>query len=243
MNVVVVAVSYLNTVPFIYGIQQAAPLWLRAALTLAIPAQCADSLINRLADVALVPVAEIPRIENGCIITDFCISAEGAVDTVVLLSDTPLNQIHTVYLDAHSRTSVKLVKVLAAEKWGVSPVWIDGIPQQIEQGEAVVAIGDKVFEIAPKFRYKTDLALEWQEMTGLPFVFAVWVARTPQGMSIEQELNKALAFGVDHIAQSIPSNYDYDKAYKYLTENIQFRLDEPKRAAIRLFWEKIITPG
>lgn len=239
----VVAVSYLNTVPFIYGIEQAAPSWLRAALTLAVPSACADSLINRQADVALVPVAEIPRIENSKIITDFCISAEGAVDTVVLLSDTPLEEVKTIYLDTHSRTSVKLVKVLAAEKWGIEPVWIDGIPESVEQGEAIVAIGDKVFSIENNFRYKIDLACEWQALTGLPFVFAAWVARTPQGESIEEELNRALAYGVEHIAQSIPANYDHQKAYHYLTQNIQFRLDEPKRAAMRLFWEKIITPG
>lgn len=227
----------------IYGIEQAAPSWLRAALVLAVPAECAQSLIDKQADVALVPVAEIPRIESARIITDYCISAEGLVDTVALLSNCPLSEIHTIYLDAHSRTSVQLVRVLARELWRIAPRWIEGIPATTGSGEAVVAIGDKVFTMQTKFTHKWDLAEQWQQLTGLPFVFAAWVARTAQGKAAEEALNRALAYGCQHIADSIPSCYDYPQAYKYLTENIQFRLDDRKRAAIKLFWEKIITPG
>lgn len=240
----VVAVSYLNTIPMIYGIEQAAPEWLRAALSLAIPAECAQSLIDKRADVALVPVAEIPNIEGAKIITDFCISAEGTVDTVALLSNSPLSEIHTIYLDNHSRTSVQLVRVLARELWKISPQWIDGIPSTVVgDGEAIVAIGDKVFDIQRSYTLKWDLAEEWMQLTGLPFVFAAWVARTPEGEAAEEELNRALEYGVTHISDSITDKYDYDVAYKYLTQNIQFRLNDTKRAAIKLFWEKIITPG
>lgn len=240
----VVAVSYLNTVPFIYGIRQAASVGLRAALSLDIPSACAQSLIDKCADVALVPIAEIPAIERARVITNYCISADGAVDTVALLSNTALHQITTVYLDNHSRTSVQLVRVLARELWNISPRWVDGIPEQkILDGEAIVAIGDKVFDIQQNYSLKWDLAEQWKELTGLPFVFAAWVSRTEQGDEIEAELNHALEYGVNHITQSIPLGYDPQTAYKYLTENIQFVLDEPKRASMKLFWEKIITPG
>lgn len=239
----VVAVSYLNTRPFIYGIEQAAPTWLRAALLLAVPAACADSLIEGTADVALVPVAEIPRIEGAQIITNYCISAYGTVNTVAMFSDSSLSQIHTVYLDAHSRTSVQLVRIIAHELWHISPRWVDGIPAHITPGEAVVAIGDKVFGIENNYTNKWDLSEQWLELTGLPFVFAAWVARTPEGVAIAGELSAALEYGCTHIADAVYEMPNPDHAYRYLTQNIEFTLDQAKREAMKLFWEKIITPG
>lgn len=235
----IVAVSYLNTVPFIYGIHNVAPDWIRNALTLAVPAACADSLLNKMADIALIPVAEIPNIENGKIITDFCISANGWVDTVALLSNSPMNQIKRVYLDKHSRTSVQLVRILAREHWKIDVEWIEGLPAtgKIQVGEALLAIGDKVFQLEAAYDHKWDLAEEWKQMTSLPFVFAAWVSRTPEGDAAAEELNKALAYGCQHIAESIPHSFEFEKSYQYLTENIEFDLDSKKRSAIELFWK------
>lgn len=241
-RVKVVAVSYLNTVPFIYGIERVSPLG-RLSLSLAVPAACADILKKGEADIALIPAAEVLQIPNYKVITDYCIAAEGAVDTVALLSNSQLLQIERIYLDADSRTSVLLVKILAKEYWGIEPEWVDGIPLQIKEGEGVMAIGDKVFEMEKVFAKKWDLAHEWQQMTGLPFVFAVWVATTERGKEFEDELNEALKVGVENIAASIPAKYDFQKAYNYLINNIKFNLDEPKRESLKIFWEKIITPG
>lgn len=235
----VVAVSYLNTVPMIYGIIHAAPIELREALVLCPPAECADALIEGRADIALIPVAEITRIKNAQIITDFCISATGRVETVALLSNTPIENIHTIYLDAHSRTSVQLVRVLAREYWGITPRYIDNLPTELLLGEAMVAIGDKVFEIENRFTQKTDLAQHWQEMTGLPFVFAVWVARKGVNKQLIEQLNAALAIGVDSIPMAVPWDKNRERNLKYLTENIEFHLSEDKHKAIHLFLSKI----
>ncbi len=294
----ITAVSYLNTLPFIYGIEQRVALSRCSAaqtaadgtgrgaaadgegivLSLEVPAQCAAAAIDGRTDVALVPVAAIPLIPgfsirdpfftaetakfssqaNGRfvpqIITDFCIGAEGAVETVVLLSDTPLKAIRRVYLDAHSRTSVQLVRVLAREHWRIEPQWTDdaGCVAPLLPGEARVAIGDKVFALRAEHRYLLclDLAQEWQRFTGgLPFVFAAWVACSPAGRNFAPLLNEALAYGVEHIPESITKtvhrsrDFDFPAACAYLTHAIRFDLDDRKRSAMRLFWEKIITPG
>lgn len=302
----ITAVSYLNTLPFIYGIEQRVALSSAAAghvmpslpeaerlpvgegiaLTLRVPALCASDAIAGDTDIALIPVAAIPLIPGFSvhsttsaagnssvgrtqdfipqIITDYCIGAEGAVDTVVLLSDTPLADIRRVYLDSHSRTSVQLVRVLAREYWHISPLWVDfadcasafatvpGRSKGLEYGEAMVAIGDKVFALtaAHEYAWRYDLAQEWYDFTGgLPFVFAAWVACTPTGLLFAPKLNSALAYGVSHIAESIPGtlnrsrDFEFEPAYRYLTESIKFDLDDRKRMAMRLFWEKIITPG
>lgn len=290
----ITAVSYLNTLPFIYGIEQqvALPVSMAAAVTieaerrpagsdialsLRVPALCAADAIAGQTDIALVPTAAIPLIPgfriaaadsaNGSssftprIITDYCIGAEGAVDTVVLLSDTPLDQVRKVYLDSHSRTSVQLVRVLARQYWQINPVWVDFADcastfategDALAHGEAMVAIGDKVFVLhkAHRYAYCYDLAQEWADFTGgLPFVFAAWVACTSAGAEFAPRLNRALAFGVEHIADAITGtvnrsrNFEFDTAYRYLTQSIKFRLDDRKKEAMQLFWEKIISPG
>lgn len=293
----ITAVSYLNTLPFIYGIEQRVAVTVSAAhnvatpetellragetidLALRIPALCAADAIQGVADIALVPVAAIPQIPGFSIntaitaprilssevpfapriITDYCIGAEGPVETVVLLSDTPLTEIQRIYLDSHSRTSVQLVRVLAREHWKINPQWVDASDcvatadgTGLKPGEAMVAIGDKVFALkaAHAYAYCYDLAAEWSAMTGgLPFTFAAWVACTPAGWQYAPTLNDALAYGVGHIAASITRtvhrsrDFDFDNAYRYLTQSIKFRLDAPKRQAMRLFWEKIISPG
>lgn len=289
----ITAVSYLNTLPFIYGIEQrvgvsasvsrrrsaetgAVPSWADGDpidLSLRVPALCAEAAFESETDIALVPTAAIPLIPGFSpndsfggdrslspdrftpqIITDFCIGAEGAVETVVLLSDTPLNEVRRVYLDAHSRTSVQLVRILAREHWRIEPQWVNAAdcPETLRPGEAMVAIGDKVFALreAHRYTYCYDLAEEWRVFTGgLPFVFAAWVACSPAGLAFAPKLNEALAYGVEHIAEAIfrtlhrSRDFDFQPAFDYLTRAIKFNLDTQKREAMRLFWEKIISPG
>ncbi len=200
------------------------------------------------ADIALVPIAVIPSLKHCKIITDFCISAENEVRTVELLSNTPLQSISKIYLDAHSRTSAQLVQILAREKWNINKniIWIDSLPLNplnITTGEAILCIGDKVFDLEDKFKYNIDLAKEWIEHTGLPFVFAAWVA-TEKGEALKDELSEALEFGTKHTIDAIAKHKPTaPQALTYLTHNIKYNLNESKVQAMRLFWEKQKIPG
>ena len=119
----IVAVSYLNTIPFIYGIRHAGNL--RAELLLTPPALCASNFIDGNADIALLPSAVVPRLKDAELVTDFCIGAEGEVRTVVVVSNTPIEEVRRIWLDAHSRTSVQLTGYLAARRWKIAPQWLD----------------------------------------------------------------------------------------------------------------------
>lgn len=241
----IAAVSYLNTAPMIWGISQAAPS-LRDGLVLAIPARCAELFISGAVDVALMPVAAVATLSKDSydIVTDYCISAEDNVQSVALLSNTPLDHIQTIYLDTDSKTSVQLVRVLAKEYWKIAPQWSEGLPQQIKTGEAIVAIGDKVFEIEKQFTQKWDLAKEWINHTALPFVFAVWVARKGVNPKDIEQLNQALRHGVENIEKSVEGiQTSCANPVEYLSQNIKYKLSPTKSEAIRVFWEKIITPG
>ncbi|MFI3298271.1 MAG: menaquinone biosynthesis protein [Rikenellaceae bacterium] len=240
----VVAVEYLNTLPFIYGIRCEANGELHAALTLCPPSGCATLAKESRCDVALVPVGALCDMPpQAKIITPYCLSATGKVDTVALLSNCSLKDITTIYLDTDSRTSVKLCQILCKEHWGISPEFITGIPDRVHTNEAVVAIGDKVYDLETTFAHKWDMSQEWQRLTSLPFVFAVWVALTPRGVEAENHLNSALRYGVNNIERALDLCYGDDplrpRKLDYLTRKIEYELSEEKKDAIKLFLTKI----
>ena len=128
----------------------------------------------------------------------------GDVKTVLLLSHQPLEKITTVHLDFDSRTSVTLVRVLAQDFWKISPKWIDLPPGSASapgEIESLVAIGDKTFTLASQFPYVYDLAGEWKKHTGMPFVFAAWVANRDLPEGFLRKFNNALAYGIGHIPE------------------------------------------
>ena len=158
----IVAVSYLNTIPFIYGIEHAG-IDLYADLLLSPPRGCASLLRDGGAEIALIPVAAVPSIPDIRIVTPFCIGASRSVRTVVLAADSPLDRLDTIYLDSHSLTSVRLVRILASKLWGIRPEW-----KELKDFSALNApqprtgyliIGDKVFDHEEKFRYRGFLSL------------------------------------------------------------------------------------
>jgi chorismate dehydratase len=162
------------------------------------------------------------------------------------MSNTPIGEVKRIWLDAHSRTSVQLCGYLAKFKWHIDPEWVHmsdySIVERPQKGDAYLLIGDKVFGYEGKFAYVYDLAVEWREITKLPFAFAVWVARKGVSYEVTDELQRALTFGVEHIWEAVAeSNYmgadGGITAYDYLTRNIDFILDEEKHKALKKFWD------
>lgn len=239
----VIAVSYLNTIPFVYGLQHTS-IQDKIVLTLDYPAECARKVISGECDFGLVPVAAIPSIPLYNIVSDFCIGAQGPVRTVVLLSNSPVEVLERVYLDYQSRTSVVLVKVLSQNLWKINPEWTPYTPQHslndIDPYEGLVVIGDKVFELESHFKYKYDLAEEWIRLTGLPFVFAAWTANKKIDSSFINSFNSALKQGVESIKEAIdlypPPKLAKSDAELYLRNNISFDFNKEKREALKLFW-------
>ena len=90
------AVSYLNTTPFLYGIANSEVKNL-IDISLDIPSDCAKKLLSGEVDLGLVPIAVLPLLKEYHIVTDYCIGAQGNVDSVALYSDVPLSEISTIY--------------------------------------------------------------------------------------------------------------------------------------------------
>jgi chorismate dehydratase len=234
------AVSYLNTKPLLYGILQH-PIQKNIDLTLDIPSVCAEKLRSGAADLGLVPVAILPELKNSQLISDYCIGATGAVATVCVFSQVPIEDIEQIYLDYHSRTSVELLKILLRNYWKMNPLLLPsaaGYEQKIKGSTAALIIGDRAVGLNKQYPYVYDLGAIWTEMTQLPFVFAAWVSCKPLEARFIQQFNQALKNGIQHIPQLTyllqSPHPDFDLKY-YYTNNISYHLDEAKKKGLKLF--------
>ncbi len=240
------AISYLNTAPFVYGLQHS-PIAKSIDISFDYPSECARKLQQGESDIGIIPVAALLDLPKYEIISDYCIGAIGAVRTVALLSNSPLDQIERVYLDYQSRTSVNLVKVLSQHYWNFHPEWVPFTPLHDANGlaphEGIVIIGDRVFESEKHYRYCIDLADEWMKFTGLPFVFAVWASVIPLQQAFIQSFNEALGMGVEHTPQAVDGfaslKISRNEAIEYFRKNISFNLDAQKQEAIAMFLKLI----
>jgi len=246
----VVAVSYLNTKPFLEGLKNAA---VSQAIDLSVdtPANCADQLIQGKATIGLVPVAMIPKIPNAQIISDYCIGCEGEVGTVALFSNDTIDDIQQITLDYQSRTSVQLLQLLVKDFWKKGTVTNDqdttggirfvkgteGYEKNAGPREGVLVIGDRAMDLDANYKYKYDLGKIWQEHTGLPFVFATWVSTRELSEAFIEAFNQALEKGLSMIPQLINTldNRPHFSLTKYYQQYISFRMDAQKEKALDLF--------
>jgi len=236
-------VSYLNSKPFIYGLEKNPdPEW---NISLDMPSECARKLIASEADLGLVPVAALLSVPGYHLVSPYCISASGKVDSVKLYSEVALSEIENVLLDYQSRTSVNLAQILARELWKISPKWTPaepGFESKVSGRTAAVVIGDRTFSMNGRYKFEYDLSECWQQLTGLPFVFAVWASKVRVSSEFEEQFSAALRYGVANIGEVVKINastYHGTDIERYLTHSISYRLDYEKEKAIELFLLKM----
>jgi len=232
-----VMVNYLNAIPFIRGMKKEG-LFEEMNISTETPARCATAFESGDAEVALIPAGALHGIPDYRIISDYCIGCDGEVRTVCIFSNQDIRNCRRLLLDNHSRTSVLLARLVVQQYFGLQlPFQSLDIEQwQPEEGDAILMIGDKVFEFENKFTYKYDLGSLWKEWTGLPFVFAVWVARKDVPSWLELKLNQAFGTGIasiPEIARELsPASPDLSS---YYTKHIQYDLDDLKRKALQKY--------
>lgn len=237
------AVSYTNTKPFLYGIQHTGIID-RIDLSLDIPADCAQKLIDDKVDIGLIPVAATLNMPYWEIVSDYCIGAAGPVNSVFIFSNCPIEEAKTIQLDPQSRSSNNLARVLLKNWWKTAPGQITNAPdysQSTDPQTAFVQIGDRTFGKKEQYSFVYDLAEEWQKFTGLPFVFAAWIANKPIAKEFSDEFSRALKFGLDHrpeLLKELPRRADFDLE-DYLMHKLDFNLNEDKKKALYLFLDYI----
>ncbi len=145
--------SYLNTKPLLYGIENS-PVIQEISLVTEHPARIADMLLKDEIDIGLVPVAIIPQMKEYHIYTRYGIACDGPVASVCLFSEVPLQEIEKVIMDYQSRTSVALAKILFEKHWKLKPVFEPAGPdflKRISGNTAAVVIGDRALHVKDLF--------------------------------------------------------------------------------------------
>jgi chorismate dehydratase len=239
------AVNYLNTKPLIYQLDQLAP---QAEVILDLPSRLADGLRDGRFEVALIPSIEYFADPSYSIVSDACIACRGPVLSVKLFSRVPAARIRTLALDEGSRTSVALVRILLRERYGIDPR-LESLPigQTLADAtaDAVLLIGDRAIH-SPRqpFAEIWDLGDEWCRWAELPFVFAMWVARTGADLQgIDAALGQARDLGVEHLEQiaateAAPLGLTRPECLSYLRDNLYFHLGPRERQGLELFREQ-----
>lgn len=172
----IACVRYLNTVPLIEGLSKLDGVELLPT----VPAGIAGMVLDGRADVGLVSLADAAR--GGLVLLPVgMIGCDGPTMTVRVFSRRPLGEVRTIGGDTESHTSVELCRLLMRAKMKVeveiAPFKAGG---EGEWPEAVLLIGDKVVTQAPPaddYPHQLDLGQAWKELTGLPFVYAMWACR------------------------------------------------------------------
>ena len=234
--------SYLNTKPLIYGFEKDM-MKNEVELVTDFPASIADMLISNEVDIALVPVATIPLLNEYYIITDYCIGTTGEVASVCLFSDVPLAEIKTILLDYQSKSSVGLLKILLKDYWKLNVELVSadaGYEEKIFGTTAGLVIGDRAFIQRKKSRYIYDLGTAWKKMTGLPFLFAAWVANKKLPQTFVEKFNQTTGEGLNHLTEIIVANpYTHYDLKKYYEENISFNLDDDKKRGLEEYLKRL----
>jgi chorismate dehydratase len=241
------AVAYLNTKPLIFGLEDRLEGF--ANLHLALPSQLASQMQDRRLDIGLIPVVEFLRNRKDYrLISDAGIACRGPVWSVRILFRVPPEQVRSLGTDEGSRTSVALSQVLLASRFGrlpdLVPFPIDSEPKDCP-ADAVLVIGDRAMNperFRSDFFFDWDLGEQWFLETGLPFVFAMWVARNSDldDPRIIESLEASRDEGcrnVDAIIAKYAKSYGLSDAAcrEYLTHYLQFRIGSLERQGLEEF--------
>lgn len=244
------AVSYLNTKPLVEGLEEQPSLF---ALRYDVPAQCAALLHEGRIAVGLIPAIEYLRGDYR-IVPDVAIGSDGEVASVAIFSRVPLEAVRTMALDTSSRTSAALTRILCARKWRIAPSFTPAEPdvgRMLSRADAALVIGDLALEppTESKGTIKIDLGSEWQALTGLPFVYAMWSGRDgaldPGHVTALQTARARGEAAIADIARR-ESAGDPSRARlfeRYLRDNLRYRLGERELAGLRRFHELAAEQG
>jgi len=242
--------TYLNSRPLCFCLEELAP---RSQVIFDLPSRLADGLADGRLDVALVPSIEHFRQLGSTIVSDACVACEGPVRSVRLYSRVPAGEIRTLALDEGSRTSAALTRILLADRFGVRAAVTapadrrrpGGFPGRCDAGNWRRGM----LPAQGPLEFAWDLGEEWCRWTGLPFVFAMWVARP--GLELAG-LDPLFAAARDHgfacleaIACEAASTVGLPAAecLDYLRTNLHFRLGPRERSGLAHFCQLAARQG
>ncbi|HEV8582426.1 MAG TPA: menaquinone biosynthesis protein [Thermoanaerobaculia bacterium] len=244
-------VNYLNSKPLAWGFLKGHHADLFAP-SYHPPAMVARLLGQGNLDVGLIPSIEVQRIPNLRVLPDMCIAARHEVRSVLLVSRGPVEAIRRVALDQNSRTSATLVRILLKERYGLEPEYVHDRPdpeRMLNEADAALIIGDPALRV-DRERYRiVDLAADWNELTGHPFVFAVWAVRPEVDIpDLPFYFKSSLRYGLSSLDTVVREaaaelNLDSSEVRAYLTDNLSFFLRQEEIEGLEEFYRHAHAHG
>ena len=238
------AVSYLNTLPLVRGLERRRDLF---SISFDVPSRCAQRLHDGDVDLGLIPAIEYVRGDYR-LVPGVAIGSDGPVASVAVFSRVPIADVRTLALDTSSRTSVALTRVLCHHRWGIAPAFHSAAPdldRMLAAADAALVIGDQALyaDHAARGLIKTDLGTEWRALTGLPFVYAGWAG--PEGALTATHVAALQAARADGEADFPGVAREFAAgdagreatALEYLRDNLRYGLGDAELAGLRLFHE------
>lgn len=262
-------VKYLNAVPLAWGILEG-PNRSQFEAVFSTPAECARQLASGDVDIGLIPSIAYQRIPGSRIIPGAAVTSRRRALSVFLLSLLPLARVESVAYDPASKTSEALARVIFGESYGIYPEFRATEPDpsvMLKDNDAALLIGDAALRYksanrlpsahqqaaylryGPEPAYAFDLAERWNNLTGLPFVFAFWAARKGfDDPDAARQLLESRAFGLrnlDTIAErySEPLGVDVDFVKQYLKINLNYHMDASGIEALGFFYDLAARHG
>jgi chorismate dehydratase len=245
-------VNFLNSKPLAWGFLKGHHADLFAP-SYHPPAVVARLLAQGNLDIGLIPSIEVQRIPNLRVLPDMCVAAHHEVRSVLLVSRVPISEVRRVALDTNSRTSATLIRILLRERWGLSPEYVHERPdpeRMLAEADAALVIGDPALRVDRERYLITDLAAEWKELTGLPFVFAVWAVRPEVEIpDLPFYFKSSLRYGLSSLDTLVREaaaemGLDTSEVRAYLTENLSFFLQKEEMVeTLDAFYQRAYEHG
>jgi chorismate dehydratase len=264
----IAAIRFLNPAPLMWDFEHPpldAVLSQRYEINWMLPSQCADELASGAADIGLVPIAALATTPGLRVLPGCTIASKKRVRSLLLVrrASQPLAALRSVAADTASRTTIAYARIMF-HRWGnpgvpFLPMAAD-LDAMLDHADAAILIGDPAlmaleeranrFERTGEELVYHDLAEEWRNLTGLPFVSAVWAA-SPSSASdehVEHDFVRSRDHGlqnidelVSHWSRRLPVSEETIR--KYLTTNIHYVLDEECIEGMRGFFRMAAEVG
>jgi chorismate dehydratase len=236
------SVPYLNARPLVDALERDPRPGI--SLSYATPAVLIARLLAGELDIAMASTFAALEHPELVLLREMGVTNTGAAWSVRLISRVPLAEARTLALDASSRSSVAMARIILADRYSVFPTCISAPPDldaMLARADAAVLIGDIGLAIQPRGVLDVDLGAEWYALTGLPFFFAGWMAR--DAALLEEAapvLRASLAHGLARLEgiaaeEAARLHLPADRCYAYLHDVMQYHAGEAEWAGLEAF--------
>jgi chorismate dehydratase len=260
-------IPYINCYP-VYGAIDRGIVRLDAELVDGIPSALNERMAAGSLDISVISAVEYARdAARYLLLPDLAISCDGPVRSVMLFSRAQASQLggKRVLVTRSSMTSVVLLELLFEQVWGVRPIFIpaDAEMADLERadqpehdarliiGDAALMLSSGASDLARAYPHAYDLGEVWKAWTGLPFVFAVWVALrsapVEEALALHAQLIRSRDWGLAHLSDlaeqaSAATGVSRPAALQYLS-GLDYGLRYEHLAGLTTFFGKLAASG